>query len=871
MTMLKKNLCLILCAVLLQSMCLLVLATGEDTPQEETAETPVITVLYITSPDSFLRFAQNCLLDSYSRDLRVELLADIDLTGVPFSGVPIFCGSFYGNNHTISGLSITAEGSALGLFRYLTADALVADLTVEGDVLPQGSQNSIGGLVGENQGRLENCHFRGSISGSDKVGGIAGVNGVTGILENCHFSGSINGDHFVGGIVGENMGVVRRCSNSAPVNTTPQQNNVELSDITLENLTGSESAGTVTDVGGIAGTSGGVIRSCENNAQVGYRQMGYNIGGIAGSQMGYVVNCANHAPVYGRKEVGGIVGQAEPVTSIVYTEDTLQQLEQQLDAMGAAASRASANAQGSAAAVTGQIAALQDNAQTAMDAVDVLLGSGIPDADSLTAAQNALNSSFSGMQGNIQSISSTVQTAAATLSSDMQALMGQISAMGATLKAAPENLGGTVTDISDLDTAADTAAKIASCKNYGAVLADLNAGGIVGSMAPENDLDPEEDVEVTGNSSLNFDSELRVVVLACENSGSVTAGKQNCGGIAGTMALGLVKNSLNTGSLTSPNADYVGGVAGRSIGYIRKSHANCLVSGSTYVGGIAGDGTTVSDCYSMVHLSAVERVGAILGFADSRENITGNYYMTLETDPGAIDGISYDGCAQGLGKDSFLRLGNLPAVFRRITVTFVFADGTEEKVNLAPGQALQKSDIPALPMQAGCTAAWEGLDDLDIRFDTVFHAVYTPYSTVLASADTTGDSKPLVLAEGSFLPGEQVQLLDAPRAPDVPFARQVVFRTGIHMPESIVPVTLRCLLPEGAVDATAMVQTADGVWQSVASRTDGSYLVFEAPQETTALVLVASVPFPWMWIILAGAALACAAIAIPVIRKYKKR
>ena len=68
------------------------------------------------------------------------------------------------------------------------------------------------------------------------------------------------------------------------------------------------------------------------------------------------------------------------------------------------------------------------------------------------------------------------------------------------------------------------------CKNYGPVQADLNAGGIVGAVAIESDLDPEADVSFSGDSSLNFAGELRAVILGCRNSSSVTGKKQNIGG-----------------------------------------------------------------------------------------------------------------------------------------------------------------------------------------------------------------------------------------------------------------------------------------------------------------------------------------------------
>ena len=110
---------------------------------------------------------------------------------------------------------------------------------------------------------------------------------------------------------------------------------------------------------------------------------------------------------------------------------------------------------------------MQDHANTAKDAINILLpGSGTPDADQIQAARNALSSSFSGMQKSAQSISSATQNTVAAISRDLKALTGQINAMGQTLSGASENLGGTVSDVSDMDTPEDTTGKVSACSNF---------------------------------------------------------------------------------------------------------------------------------------------------------------------------------------------------------------------------------------------------------------------------------------------------------------------------------------------------------------------------------------------------------------------
>ena len=864
--MAKKLFCLLIALLMVSALILPVVATEEE---ETEPAISTVTTVYLNSPESLLTLAQNCILDSYSLDLQVELLTDIDMTGYDFTGIPIFCGSFEGNNHAISGLALTQDGSAVGLFRYLSSTALVQNLHVSGTIAPEGSRCIVGGIAGENAGKIENCTFDGSVTASDKVGGIVGINRVTGVVDNCTARGQISGDHFTGGIAGENLGVIRRCINSAPVNITPQENAVVITDITLESMTSSESASTVTDVGGIAGTSAGVIRDCDNFATIGYRQIGYNIGGIAGSQMGYIVDCQNFGEIFGRKEVGGIVGQLEPATLIEYTTDALQILQQQLDTMGALAGSASAHAQSSAGTVTGEIASMQDNVQNAMDAVNALLpgSGGFPDADSLQAAQNTLSSSFSGMQSNMQNISSATQSAASALASDMQALMGQIGAMGETLKDAQENIGGSVTDISDLDTPEDTSAKVENCTNYAGILADLNVGGIAGAIAPENDLDPEEDVQIIGEASMNFDSELRAVITDCENNATVTVRKQGGGGIAGAMALGLVKNCTNAGTLDGSAADYVGGITGQSFGFIRQSYANCALAGSAYVGGIAGSAKTLSDCRAIVQLTATEKSGALMGFAENREEITGNYYLAFTNDPGAIDGVSYDGIAQGLDAETFLALENLPSVFHRLGVTFIFEDGSQEQVFLIPGEPLDPADIPEIPQKEGYSAAWEGLDNLNIAFDTTVKAVYTPYPSVMESDLTLKNGRPQLLVEGVFLPEQVFTAQQNSAGPELKGGERLVGAWNFHLPESIAPITLRCHIPDDTQPGKVLIFTG-AVWQETTFHTEGSYVVIDVDSTASEVALVEE-QSPVLFYVLA-AALLVIAIAVIVIVKKKK-
>lgn len=268
----------------------------------------------IATVQDFTNFSKQCTRDTWSQGITVELTADLDLSGSDFTPVPIFQGTFHGNGHTISGFSFEKKGSKAGLFRTLTASAVVEDLTVEGDLAPQGSASQAGLLVGENYGTVSRCAAQGSVSGQEDIGGLVGLNGESGCIQSCTSAAAVTGVTNVGGITGQNLGTVENSSNTGEINTQADQE-------------------TPTSVGGIAGLSRGTIRGCTNSGAVGYQHVGYNMGGIVGLQSGEISNCSNTAPIQGRKDVGGIVGQFEPNTSLTYGPSPSQQLTNSLSTL----------------------------------------------------------------------------------------------------------------------------------------------------------------------------------------------------------------------------------------------------------------------------------------------------------------------------------------------------------------------------------------------------------------------------------------------------------------------------------------------------------------------------------------------------------
>lgn len=301
--------------------------------------------IHIKTANDLLELANNCRLDIWSRNKAVYLDNDISVIGMDFTGIPTFGGIFDGQGNSITDLDLVSSESYLALFNYVQPSGVIKDLKVSGRVIPQGRQTIIGSIAGSNAGIISNCKFTGVVKGEDYVGGIVGINELTGIIIDCDVEGYVSGVHFTGGIAGENMGNIISCLNMSAVNITNPERTLSLSDVDLEAIkgallledSGSDSAESyamingVSDVGGIAGVSIGVIQFCLNGGDIGYEYVGYNIGGIAGRQSGYIYSCANKGTILGRKDVGGIVGQAEPYITLDFANDVTAQLGENIE------------------------------------------------------------------------------------------------------------------------------------------------------------------------------------------------------------------------------------------------------------------------------------------------------------------------------------------------------------------------------------------------------------------------------------------------------------------------------------------------------------------------------------------------------------
>lgn len=186
--------------------------------------------------------------DKFS-DKTVKLGEDIDLIGyiwTPIGSGKHFAGTFNGNNHKVTGMSVFAAGIGYaGLFGYVSG------------------------------GTVQNVHVVGKVTAMDVgcVGGIVGQVGANSVVQNCLSEVTVTAtgkSAAVGGVVGTSVGTINLCWNKEAV-TAGNAN--------VGGIVGSGSAKNCANFGTVKGTSnaGGI-------AGTGSVENSYNLGDVTGDK-----------------------------------------------------------------------------------------------------------------------------------------------------------------------------------------------------------------------------------------------------------------------------------------------------------------------------------------------------------------------------------------------------------------------------------------------------------------------------------------------------------------------------------------------------------------------------------------------------------
>jgi hypothetical protein len=312
---------------------------------EGTAERP-----YIVHTAEQLGLVSLCV---YEWDAHFRLMADIDLSSYPGDTFNIigndqrpFVGVFDGNGHAIAHLTRRSQGQEfVGMFGYVAgAIAEIRNLALLEPDIDASEGNCIGAMVGHlAEGNVANCHVVGGhVSGDGSVGAVVGDN--QGTVQNCSSSCAVTGGSPVGGLVGDNAGTVIDCNATSLVT----------GDDCVGGLVG-RNVGTIADsstlcditgdvyVGGVLGLNGlftsrdrdcaGDVVGCRSHGSVTGKSVvgglvGYNfkdstiatccstgtvdgfetIGGLAGSSFSSIIDCYSKAVAVGTQQVGGLIG-----------------------------------------------------------------------------------------------------------------------------------------------------------------------------------------------------------------------------------------------------------------------------------------------------------------------------------------------------------------------------------------------------------------------------------------------------------------------------------------------------------------------------------------------------------------------------------
>lgn len=238
----------------------------------------VISNLYINRPDDYVQ----------------GLFSDL------ISGAKVF-------NLGLVNITITGKGYVGGITGRCQGNAEISCCYVESSVgfsRITGTLNDIGGLVGENAGKVYGCRYNGNVTGQGEVGGIAGRNG--GEITLCHTVTTVTGHNRVGGLVGYNMGDISFSHSYGTINCDDassgdagglvgksEGSSATITDCFANAAVHGNPSSAYSDIGGLIGTLGGGGWSTEiitNCYSIGYVGEGYNTGGLVGINSGGTIN-----------------------------------------------------------------------------------------------------------------------------------------------------------------------------------------------------------------------------------------------------------------------------------------------------------------------------------------------------------------------------------------------------------------------------------------------------------------------------------------------------------------------------------------------------------------------------------------------------
>lgn len=313
---------------------------------------------YLVKSDADLKAIKEAVESGNTR-INFRLANDIEYTGGTIGEENGFDGIFDGNNHSIT-INYDCEAADCyfeGLFSWLDNDAVVKNLTIEGEII---AEYAVGAIAYTNYGSIINCVNNANISSMDSygyVGGIVVCNKAypyvpkifmsmfsekdedeeaeptySGLIRGCTNNGTLSG-RYVGGIAGymynvnytpfvsNNGATIEDCVNNADIINVQYSAGILVNaysddnkDVNIVNCVNNGDIivdldrfyddEILTNAGGIATwTYDTIIDGCVNNGNV----VAYYAGGVVEyAEDTTVINCENNNDVKGTGGGGGI-------------------------------------------------------------------------------------------------------------------------------------------------------------------------------------------------------------------------------------------------------------------------------------------------------------------------------------------------------------------------------------------------------------------------------------------------------------------------------------------------------------------------------------------------------------------------------------
>lgn len=836
-----------------------------------------LNVIEISRVNELIEFANKCKYDSYSKDKIVKLTADIDVSGSDFKGISYFAGTFDGGSHIISGFNVDYKGSDFGFFRYIAESGFITNLNISGSINVTGSQENIGGIAGVNKGVINESSFSGKVNASTATGAIAGYNHENAKIVSCTSDADILATNQTGGIAGVNDGLISSCTSKSRVNTQELDTTLDIGGVDVGTLNLTQNVIDRNDMGGIAGESTGIISDCVNYGKIGFAHTGYNVGGIAGKQSGKVITCSNEGEIYGRKDVGGIVGQAEPDIESEYLNDRVDDVQSSIDIINSTLNNMSSSMNNASSDVKSYTENIIDQYKELLDKLQDKLNGNNDNDEKIEDFVDDISKDIenSTVADDIHGVADTVDSEIRTIADSIERISAQIKNIGNTVTETMDVVTSDddyIEDISSADSAQNSDGVIAKSVNRGAVHGDINAGGIAGTMNVEYDVDPEYDLDITETTNVRLRSTVSDVVIYCINYGEVNSKKDCAGGIVGLQELGLVYGSEGYGTAKSETGNYAGGIAGNSASAITDSYSLCNVESEDYTGGICGKGYTMQNCISIpAILGDGEAKGSLAGIIESDGEVSTNIFVNDIY--GGIDDINYSGKADSASYEAVMAMENIPDGFHRVTLVFKADGNVIDTKNIAYNANLGVSELPSIPDKDGFYAQWpENIVSKPILQNTVVEAEYHVWIESVAGDIASQNDKPLFIAEGKFYDDNKITLSKCDTdnlSGDIEYSYAWKMR-GTDVKDKGTKTCHFYIKNTSGSSEVWYRDNADSGWVKADAKEHGSYMTAEIPYEAD-FAVIHKESSNMIYYICGGAAACIIVLAVIIIKKRKKR